>query len=169
MFFPCIFPCKLTLRFSQERVLKLKSWRKQTSLKIQFYYINRLKQHKNPKKLHMTRSNVQASKNILLVCFFCLVCLFVSCLFPSVILSVLAAPPPWSGATVSKKVQYTTRTMLPPHPARQPLAPRSKIETRRGQAWKVVILDFTPSGLSLFNQSQQRWCSSWPAGKPLEF
>ena len=56
MFFPCIFPCKLTLRFSQERVLKLKSWRKQTSLKIQFYYINRLKQHKNPKKVHMTRS-----------------------------------------------------------------------------------------------------------------
>ena len=57
MFFPCIFPCKLTLRFSQERVLKLKSWRKQTSLKIQFYSNNCLKQDKNPKKLHMTRSN----------------------------------------------------------------------------------------------------------------
>ena len=56
MFFPCIFPCKLTLRFSQERVLKLKSWRKQTSLKIQFYSNNCLKQDKNPKKLHMTRS-----------------------------------------------------------------------------------------------------------------
>ena len=40
MFFPCIFPCKLTLRFSQEQVPKLKSWRKQTSLKIQFYSIN---------------------------------------------------------------------------------------------------------------------------------
>ena len=25
MFFPCIFPCKLTLRFIQERVLKLKN------------------------------------------------------------------------------------------------------------------------------------------------
>ena len=58
MFFPCIFPCKLTLRFSQERVLKWKSWRKQTSLKIQFYSINCLKQHKNPKQLHMTRSTV---------------------------------------------------------------------------------------------------------------
>ena len=56
MALPCIFPCKLTLRFSQERVLKLKSWRKQTSLKIQFYSNNCLKQDKNPKKLHMTRS-----------------------------------------------------------------------------------------------------------------
>ena len=56
MFFPCIFPCKLTLRFSQERVLKLKSWRKQTSLKIQFYSINCLKQHKNPKKLHIPKT-----------------------------------------------------------------------------------------------------------------
>ena len=60
MFFPCIFPCKLTLRFSQERVLKLKSWRKQTSLKIQFYSNNCLKQDKNPKKLHMTRSTHHA-------------------------------------------------------------------------------------------------------------
>ena len=59
MFFPCIFPCKLTLWFSQERVLKWKSWRKQTSLKIQFYSYNCLKQHKNPKKVHMTRSNAQ--------------------------------------------------------------------------------------------------------------
>ena len=42
-------------------MLKLKNWRKQTSLKIQFYSIDCLKQHQNPKKLHMTRSNVQCT------------------------------------------------------------------------------------------------------------